>query len=128
VWLGEADPVESMNQLRKKDPRLEEARSIMGQWREAFGSQRVTVAEVVRHATEMRQSFERAEPANPDFRDALMAVAGRGSTLSGKALGNWLSGQQDRIVDGLSSRTWEQGRAWWSGCSKTPMKTTKTAI
>ena len=98
VWLGEADPVKSMNQLRKKDPVLEEARSIMEQWREAFGD-RVTVAEVVRYATEMRQSYERAEPAHPDFRDALMAVAGRGNILSGKALGNWLSAQQDKIVD-----------------------------
>ena len=114
VWLGEADPVESMNQLRKKDPVLEEARSIMEQWREAFGD-RVTVAEVVRYATEMRQSYERAEPAHPDFRDALMAVAGRGNILSGKALGNWLSAQQDKIVDGFKFENMgtRQGVAVW---------------
>jgi hypothetical protein len=26
----------------------------------------------------------------PDFRDALMAVAGRGGALNGRILGNWL--------------------------------------
>ena len=30
-----------------------------------------------------------------------MAVAGRGGTLSGKALGMWLQAHQDKIVDGL---------------------------
>jgi putative DNA primase/helicase len=82
----------------------------------AFGGQSVTVAEVIRHATEMRQTvYERPEPAHPDFRDALMAVAGRGNSLSSVVLGNWLSGQQDKIVAGLRFENMgtRQGVAVW---------------
>jgi putative DNA primase/helicase len=100
IWLGEADPVESMNQLRKRDPILEAVRAVMGQWRETFGNQSVTAAEVIRTATKMRQNiYEGLELEHPDFRDALMAVAGRGNTLSGIALGRWLGVHRDKIVD-----------------------------
>lgn len=117
VWLGEADPVESMNALRKKDPELEAARAVMGQWDEAFGAESVTVAQSIRHATEMRQTvFERPEPAHPDFRDALMAVAGRSNTLSSLALGKWLGAKQDRIIDGrrFVNMGTRQGVAVWA--------------
>jgi putative DNA primase/helicase len=100
IWLGEADPVESMNQLRKRDPILEAVRAVMGQWREAFGNQSVTAVEVIRTATKMRQNiYEGLELEHPDFRDALMAVAGRGNALSGIALGKWLGVHRDKIVD-----------------------------
>lgn len=44
-----------------------------------------------------------------------MAVAGRGNILSGKALGNWLSAQQDKIVDGFKFENMgtRQGVAVW---------------
>lgn len=66
VWLGEADPVESMNQLRKKDPVLEEARSIMEQWREAFGD-RVTVAEWSGTRPKCARATSEQSPPIPTF-------------------------------------------------------------
>jgi len=99
MWLGAADPAESMNELRKADPVLEAVRAVMGQWCSAIGTiQSVTVAEVIRQATETHPD---GELANADFRDALMAVAGRSGALNGRALGNWLQSQQGKIVDGL---------------------------
>ena len=92
-----------MNQLRKADPILETARAIMGQWRAAVGNQNLTSAEIIRRATETCEGGYggKFELARAEFRDALMAVAGRGGALNGRALGNWLESQKDRIIDGL---------------------------
>jgi hypothetical protein len=102
MWLGCADPVESMNELRKADPVRESIRGVMGEWDAAFHSRHVTVAEVIRGATEMRESDYGGKPeiALPDFRDVLMDIVGRGGVLNARALGNWLSSKQNTIVDG----------------------------
>jgi len=103
MWLGAADPVESMNELRKSDPVREAIRAVMGQWFEAAHSQNVTSAEIIKLATETRENAygSKFEPVRPDFRDALMEVAGRGGALNGRALGNWLEAKQNTIIDGL---------------------------
>ena len=41
----------------------------------------------------------RADFINPEFREALLAVAGDGGAISGKRLGKWLSANQGRIVN-----------------------------
>jgi hypothetical protein len=105
MWVGAADPVETMNKLRKSDPVLEVLRAVMGQWREAFGVfESATAAEAIREAT-ATEPDPNGPPGKfclvrPDFRDALMTVAGRGGQISGRALGNWLQASAGRIVDG----------------------------
>ena len=99
MWLSAADPVESMNQLRKSDPVREAAHAVMGQWRAVIGAQSVTSAEVIGRAIETHPT---GEFVNADFRDALMAIAGRNGMLNGKALGNWLQSRRDTIVDGFT--------------------------
>ena len=44
---------------------------------------------------------ESTELANEALREALMTVAGRGSAISGLALGNWIRAAKDRIVEGM---------------------------
>lgn len=108
VWLGEADPVETMEKARALDPRLEAVKAVFTQWREVIGTdQRVTVREVIDRATEMRTPVVPAyaptpkpEFAHPDFREALLHVAGDGGAINGKRLGKWLLAQQGRIVEG----------------------------
>jgi putative DNA primase/helicase len=96
IWVGAADPVETMNQLRKSDPELEALRSVMGQWREAFGIfESATAAEAIREATKQDVTGKLVQP---DFRDALMIVAGRGGQISSRALGHWLQSKAGRIV------------------------------
>ena len=106
MWVGAADPVETMNKLRKSDPELEALRAVMGQWREAFGVfESATAAEAIREATATEP--DPTEPpgkfglVRPDFRDALMTAAGRGGQISGRALGHWLQARAGRIVDGM---------------------------
>jgi hypothetical protein len=123
MWLGAADPVESMNQLRKTDPVLEAIRAVMGQWQLVIGTsttQSVTTAAIIKQAIQMHSGGEGF--INPDFRDALMTVAGRDGMLNAKVLGNWLQAQQDRIVDGLQFVRMgdRQGVAVWALKRETP--------
>ncbi|TAN62860.1 MAG: hypothetical protein EPN20_10475, partial [Magnetospirillum sp.] len=124
VWLGEADPCATMDSIRGADPKLEALTTVMEQWHTHVGSRRVSVKEVIDVATDQIASFHgRAEFINPDFREALLAVAGDGGAISGRRLGKWLAANQGRIVNGMRLtpdgqhagvvrwRLWDQGSA-----------------
>lgn len=101
IWMGDADPVVSMNKLRKADPILAAIRAVMGQWTRVIAGGEVTAAEAIKKATEKAAGTDgRDVLVNPDFRDALLAVAGKGETVASQALGKWLQVHQDRVVDG----------------------------
>jgi putative DNA primase/helicase len=112
LWMGAADPVVSMIELRKADPRREAMQAVCAQWEAEIGPETVTVAEVIRRAIEMRHG----ELVRPDLREALLVVAGKGGALNSRALGNWLSSQKDRIVDGFCFTRMgdRQGVAAWA--------------
>jgi putative DNA primase/helicase len=118
IWVGAADPVMSMNDLRKADPRLDDLTSVMCQWRAVIGQDRVTAAQVVKRATEMRADLYggSSEFVHADFREALLAVAGQGGAVNTRRLGIWLLSRKDRIVDGSCFRQDGSlhGVAFWS--------------
>ena len=91
LWLGYADPVESMEAIRKADPRRADLANVAAQWRDVIGvAERVTVAEVVKIAR------TRAE-----LREALFAVAGDRGAVNNRRLGKWLAEVSGRIEDGF---------------------------
>jgi hypothetical protein len=94
IWLGEADPVDSMEAVRAADPHRQATAAIMSQWDEHVGDARATVNEVIAAATVSR--------AAPEFREALLAVAGDQGAINGKRLGTWLGLNKGRILDGRS--------------------------
>lgn len=105
LWLGEADPVDTMKEVRATDPRLEELRAVMSQWKAVIGSGAASVREIIERAVEPVPPtgpavMPRAEFRHPDFREALLAVAGKGGAISGGSLGRWLGNNADRIIDG----------------------------
>jgi putative DNA primase/helicase len=121
MWVGAADPVETTKKLRKSDPVLEALRAVMGQWREAFGIfESATTAEAIKEATatepDQNGPSGKFGLVRPDFRDALMAVAGRGGQISGNSLGKWLQASAGRIVDGycFERRGERSGVAVWA--------------
>jgi putative DNA primase/helicase len=110
IWLGEADPVDTMEQVRAEDPVLEELQGVMNEWQGTIGAGvRVRVHDVVSTAQERfdyREAFgERQEGAfkNPGLRDVLLAVASSrdGTAINTKRLGQWLKRHIGRIVGGL---------------------------
>ena len=104
IWLGCADPVELMKSMRQADPTREAMRAVAAQWSAVIGPEPVTAAEAIGKAIEMRRSYDDGggnEFVHADFREALVAVAGKAGALSTRLLGMWLMERQDRIVDGL---------------------------
>lgn len=116
IWLGEADPCDTMEGMRGADPKLEALTTVLEQWREVIGMDRVSVREIIERATEQRQQlYGRSEFVHPEFREALLRVAGEGGAINGGRLGKWIGGQQNRIVNGLRlvSAGVSAGRARW---------------
>ncbi|MGL4961003.1 MAG: hypothetical protein ACRC67_07205 [Inquilinus sp.] len=99
VWLGEADPVLSMEKAREEDPQLMEIKEIFGQWRECLHlGDRYTTKAIITCATD---SFGQDGLRYPDLNDALVKVAGQGGRISSKSLGRWLMRTHGRVVNGL---------------------------
>lgn len=116
IWLGEADPCITMEGMRGADPKLEALTTVLEQWREVIGMDRVSVREIIERATEQRPHlYGRSEFFHPEFREALLRVAGEGGAINGGRLGKWIGGQQNRIVGGLRliSAGVSAGRARW---------------
>jgi hypothetical protein len=101
IWLGEADPCETMEGMRGADPKLEALTAALEEWRSVIGTDRVTVREIIeRAAAQQTPLFGKAEFVNPEFREALLRVAGEGGAINGTRLGKWLSQHQNRVVAG----------------------------
>jgi hypothetical protein len=102
VWLGELDPVQSMDAARDEDPELNDIRELFELWPDYLDlDERYTTSRIVEVACEA--------PAANDFnrqplKDLLLRVAGDyegGGGISVKRLGWWLRGISGRIEDGL---------------------------
>ena len=97
-WLGERDPIASMETAREEDPELSAIRELFGQLPDHFGNRGWTTAELIKIACE--RPFG-GEFIRPELRELLLRVAGERGAVSSKSLGKWLSKIAGRVVDGL---------------------------
>lgn len=105
LWLGEVDPTETIEKSRATDPVVAALGTVMTLWSgiQDLGAKRVSVARVIEVArSETREAVPpyRATFDHPEFREALLAIAGDGGAINGRRLGKWLSAHQGRIVGG----------------------------
>lgn len=117
VWLGRADPCESMEKIRRQDPHRAALLAIMEEWKAAFGNRFVTVADVIRKAEEMARdeshhnswgSLTITKYGNPTFLNALAEVATKdGKSISAKSLGHWVKSKCGIVINGM--RLMEKG-------------------
>jgi hypothetical protein len=94
LWLGHADPCDTIIKTREDDPVRSALLTVILQWREALGTGTAhTMREVVSAAIN-----------RPDFHNALLAVAASHSAnvVSNERLGRWLKKHEAQIVSGLS--------------------------
>jgi hypothetical protein len=93
IWLGEADPCDTVGKVRENDPTRDELGTVLLQWKEHLG---------VHSAHTVQQVIERAVNT-PMFYTALLNVAASkaGGTVSNDRLGRWLKRVEGKIVNGL---------------------------
>lgn len=109
IWLGQEDPVATMEIARREDPELQALRAFYAAIRDEFGTgpqNSITASEMIAKAT-----------VTPVFNDVLLAIVGHNNHVDGRNLGKWLSRYKGRIVDGLrlEGRGDKHGHAmqWW---------------
>jgi putative DNA primase/helicase len=101
MCIGLEDPVKTQDTLRENDPQLAKLIRTATAWRGAFHYS-ATVAEAVSKAEEkvMTGAWEdrKSEPADPDLRDAFIAIARRGAGINPDALGGYLRSVVGKVV------------------------------
>jgi len=116
IWLGEADPCQTMEDMRGADPKLEALTTVLEQWHAVIGQSPISVRELIDRATGQRpQTFGKAEFIHPELREVLLVVAGEGGAINSRRLGKWIGGHQNRIVGGrkIVAATVSAGSARW---------------
>jgi putative DNA primase/helicase len=98
VWLGRADPVETMETARAEDPTTSSLRALFGAWADTIGDAERTSAQIKERAREEYMGNLTA----PDLHQAVHDVAqGNRGEIDAKRLGHFLTRHKGRIIDGL---------------------------
>jgi putative DNA primase/helicase len=104
VWLGEADPVATMQAAREGDPRLQASIATLAAMVGLFGlgkDKARTMAQMIEATKLSFASIMAPEPKCKALEEALLAVAGVGKEIDQTKVGTWLRQTKGRIVGGL---------------------------
>jgi putative DNA primase/helicase len=112
VWLGAADPCDTIGQMRENDPDLQDRRAVFEAWPAYDKAYRV--AELITLCDPQGDMFK--TEAGRMLADALQAVApGTKGGIEPTMLGKWLGANKDRILDGkklVQSGMWQGAVCW----------------
>jgi putative DNA primase/helicase len=105
LWLGEPDPCVTMDKARADDPQTQALAELLSQWVGAIGNHGVSVKRVIEIAIKRKPQnggdLNAPELENPDFREALLVVAGDHGAISSMRLAKYLSKNKGKIINGL---------------------------
>jgi hypothetical protein len=125
VWLGEADPVESIKAARADDPERNLLRGVLLAWADVLGvgyAHKYSLADVVKIANERSPGMTGAgfELEWPELSGTIQAASGRkGEAVDANKFGLWMRGSKGRIIDGLrfvndtDSEKRKKTTSWW---------------
>lgn len=102
VWLGEDDPIETMEKARGNDPSRVAFAGFINAWANEIGTGRVnemTAAELINLSQEGQQGVFRS----PQLREAIHDIIPE-NRLNSKSLGRWLTRHENKVSDGLKFR------------------------
>lgn len=104
IWLGEADPCDSVEVIYAGNPERQKHEAVVLAWRDHFGLTRlVMVRDLIESATPGRYALQQL-PTNQRLYDALLAVAEdqrHHGSISNDRLGRWLSKVNGKYEQGL---------------------------
>ncbi|MBR1155640.1 hypothetical protein [Bradyrhizobium sp. JYMT SZCCT0428] len=120
IWLGQDDPVKSMETHRAEDPQRVALSDVIRTWSKVIGiGTRVTLADAANKAAQHEYGISRY----PEFHAALLAAMSMikggnsyGSNIDVTTLGRWFKMNKERIIDShcLMNQSNEKGVAtWW---------------
>jgi putative DNA primase/helicase len=118
MWLGEVDPVKSIEASRVDDPDRDALREILSTWVEAVGDAKIKIRDLIAlaYATESSPMGGTPKLKWPKLNAALRAVGERRGELDAKTLGNWarrgkgvICGDYRLVCDPDESH----GSKWW---------------
>jgi hypothetical protein len=103
IWLGRADPCDTVAKMRQDDPKRAALTTIVLQWNEALGTiSSYTMREIVNVAVN-----------RPDFYNAFLTVAAAGrasNLLSNERLGRWFKANENKNLWRFQYRTYRVQR------------------
>jgi len=94
LWLGIADPTESVFSAMAEDPDRDMLLRLLDAWMQAFGRTAAMVRDV------MRRTMSPSNNENAELRDVLLEIAGERGDINPRKLGWWIRRHAGRIVDG----------------------------
>jgi putative DNA primase/helicase len=125
VWLGQEDPVKSMEAAKEEDPERQEIMAMQEAWALAIGignGSRVKLSAVLMKgaATVNKSDGSGVEPTHPELHAALEEVcfrsAGKRGQPDARMLGKWLQRFKGKIVDNkrfMRLPSTKHGSEWW---------------
>jgi hypothetical protein len=120
IWLDEEDPVETIETARAEDQERQHLEAVITQWHAVLGDRSVTTQNVIEEACGFKLEPIAGNPNHiayfhPEFRNALLDVAGERGRVSPVALGKWLGANKHKVVGKLrlAAATMLRGNARW---------------
>ena len=103
VWLGRADPCETIAKVRTEDPELQRLAAFIAAAQPHFGGmdRAKPAREIATLGAKTQLSFGDWRPAHPELNSVVMEFADRGAVVNFRSFGRWLSKFKGRVVDGL---------------------------
>lgn len=106
VWLGCADPVETMDSSRDDDPVRQDRDRVFDAWRHELAIDKGYLPTELAELAQEQRSYD-STFARPKLRDALLDVAQKKSAvgqIEPRRLGRWLVANENTIAYGLKLR------------------------
>jgi len=101
VWLGCADPAETIEASREDDPETSTLRQVVAAWKSVIGINEFrSAAELIVAANASLASFDEGDEKS-SLHVAFQLVAKDGHELNPVKFGRWLSRYRGRVIDGL---------------------------
>jgi putative DNA primase/helicase len=94
VWLGEKDPVSTIETARAEDPERQRLAAVILQWNAVLSDRSLTASEAVQTAS----AVDKNKFTYPDFRNALLEIAGDRGQINSYRLGKWLGRNKLKAV------------------------------